>query len=434
MLTACGGSDSNDGKEKSPTTQTGVFIDSEVANIAYKTASKEAFTNSKGEFQYLDGESVTFSVGGIELPSVKAQSVITPLDITKASNINDTQTANIARFLQSLDSDPNTDGIQIAAKAHEKAKELQIENIDFAQTVSFESAVSQLIADSGSPIKALVSKAKAVEHVQDTLDKFSKEKNRFFEAKLVGKTFYNTYYEEDQGNKWIVQTIQFNENNQGTFTTGDAVTSYTYSVVNGLLRFAYNGKVDFTKIQTFNTSLDAYEICWLESINENIVCSGNSIDYLFSDEQKAKNYVDSKNSTPNSSDKFSINMVGKTATSVITKTGCKTKNSWSYSFTNSQITQTGSDIWDDQCQTGEPRTIKFNVSEFKEGEDYAFGCKNYPTCTEADFNRTLTYTDGGRSIVSTFTLSQVNGIVITYNSKATENDSTTVTNEVITIQ
>lgn len=557
LLSACGSSsddkDKNSDKEDQTTTLTGVFIDSEVANIAYKTATIDGFTTSKGEFQYLDGESVVFSVGDIELPSVKAQSVITPLDITKASDIDDTQTANIARFLQSLDSDLDTDGIQIDDKAHEKAKELIIENVDFNDTSGFESAVSQLIADSGSSIKELVSKSAAIKHVQDTLDSFSKAKNRFFESELVGKTYYNTYFDEDQGNKWVLQKIEFNENNQGTFTTGDSVTASTYSVINGLLKFAYNGRVDFAKIQTFNSSLDAYEICWLERIDENIVCSGNSIDYLFSDEQKAKSYINNKNqgttnnteftaemvlgktfynvySDRDSGDKwvvetivitdgnsytisqgnlsrtdtyaivdgtirldeegddasfikiqsfddtldayktcwlgsatesancsddgieylftdeqkainladskngFSINLVGKTASSVITKTGCDTTNSWDYSFTDTQITQTGNDIWDDECKTGKDRTININASSIQEGDDYAFSCKNYPVCTEDDFNKVLTYKDGGRSIVSTITLSQVDGIVITYNSVTTENNIATVTNEVITIQ
>lgn len=691
LLSACGSSsddkDKNSDKEDQTTTLTGVFIDSEVANIAYKTATIDGFTTSKGEFQYLDGESVVFSVGDIELPSVKAQSVITPLDITKASDIDDTQTANIARFLQSLDSDLDTDGIQIDAKAHEKAKELIIENVDFNDTSGFESAVSQLIADSGSSIKELVSKSAAIKHVQDTLDSFSKAKNRFFESELVGKTYYNTYFDEDQGNKWVLQKIEFNENNQGTFTTGDSVTASTYSVINGLLKFAYNGRVDFAKIQTFNSSLDAYEICWLERIDENIVCSGNSIDYLFSDEQKAKSYINNKNqgttnnteftaemvlgktfynvysdsdaggkwvvetivitdgnsytisqgnlsrtdtyaivdgtirldeegddasfikiqsfddtldayktcwlgsATENAdctnegieylfsdeqkaqsySDKLNgasgsdvtntfttenvvdqtyymvynekddggsdewktetisfdadsnytydekiedkeiesgnykiengyivldvgegvsefisiksydkdlsaysvcwnkdkldkcegslilffldstkadeyiksqkeplttlnINLVGKTASSVITKTGCDTTNSWDYSFTDTQITQTGNDIWDDECKTGKDRTININASSIQEGDDYAFSCKNYPVCTEDDFNKVLTYKDGGRSIVSTITLSQVDGIVITYNSVTTENNIATVTNEVITIQ
>lgn len=160
--------------------ETGIFIDSDVVNIAYKTATQRGVTTSKGEFKYMEGETIVFSVGDIQFPEVKTKSVITPLDLAKTSDINDTQAVNIARFLQSLDSDLNTDGIQIAAKAHEKAKELQIENVDFSETVEFESSISQLIADSGSPIKELVSKADAIQHMENTFTNFTKRKGLFF--------------------------------------------------------------------------------------------------------------------------------------------------------------------------------------------------------------------------------------------------------------
>lgn len=60
MLTACGGSSSSskDSSEDLNTTKTGVFVDSPVANIAYRTETHSGFTDSNGEFLFENGETV----------------------------------------------------------------------------------------------------------------------------------------------------------------------------------------------------------------------------------------------------------------------------------------------------------------------------------------------------------------------------------------
>lgn len=195
-LTACGGSSSDGSGSKSSTSSsvgsnlssdassstsssstpatdgslTGVFIDSAVANVTYKTApgGKSGTTSANGEYDYLEGDTVTFSIGALVFPTVAAKGVVTPMDMAN-SDAASPIAVNIAALLQSLDADGNPDnGIDIPAKAAETASE-----IDFDQPYSsFASlpAVVNLVANSGSTNTALVSEAKAKAHLEKSLN------------------------------------------------------------------------------------------------------------------------------------------------------------------------------------------------------------------------------------------------------------------------
>ena len=115
ILSACGGGGSSDSPPANPI-QTGVFLDSPVSGLHYETATQFGTTNVSGEFQYLAGESVTFSLGGIILGSSDGSGQVTPLDLVGATSIEDAKTrglynrlANLLVFLQSLDRDHNPD-------------------------------------------------------------------------------------------------------------------------------------------------------------------------------------------------------------------------------------------------------------------------------------------------------------------------------------
>ncbi|GAA0844173.1 hypothetical protein GCM10009113_15160 [Marinobacter szutsaonensis] len=122
-LSGCGGSGSSSTAVTEDTTtpentKTGIFTDSAVANIRYQTETQSDFTNALGEYEYVEGETVTFSIGGIELPPVTATGRITPADMTADTSSPD-QLTNILRLLQSLDEDGNPDnGITITADTH----------------------------------------------------------------------------------------------------------------------------------------------------------------------------------------------------------------------------------------------------------------------------------------------------------------------------
>jgi len=122
-LSGCGGGGSSSTTVTEDTTtpentKTGIFTDSAVANIRYQTATQNDVTSALGEYEYVEGETVTFSIGGIELPPVPATGRVTPADMTAEDSSAD-QLTNILRLLQSLDEDGNPDnGITITAETH----------------------------------------------------------------------------------------------------------------------------------------------------------------------------------------------------------------------------------------------------------------------------------------------------------------------------
>ncbi len=155
------------GGDSSEQSSTGVFLDSAVSGIKYKTETKNGETNAAGEFSFLPGENVTFSIGDVDLPATPAGTTITPLDIFNAQSINDTSVVNAARLLQTLDEDGDpANGISITAEAHTSATGL---TLDFSSS-TFDTDVTNLVANSGSVTTSLIDEATAVSHLQDTLD------------------------------------------------------------------------------------------------------------------------------------------------------------------------------------------------------------------------------------------------------------------------
>ena len=67
-----------------------------------------------GSYYYMDGESVTFSIGNITFPVSEARGLVTPFSIVGTSDVENAQVINIARLLQTLDANTDlSDGIQI---------------------------------------------------------------------------------------------------------------------------------------------------------------------------------------------------------------------------------------------------------------------------------------------------------------------------------
>lgn len=116
LAIACGGG-GDGGGDSGPLT--GVFQDSHVIGLSYVTPTRSGNTNEKGEFKYLAGEKVKFSVGDIVLGESEGAAEVTPVDLVEgAMTSGNTQVQNILVFLQSLDATADkTDGIDISAVA-----------------------------------------------------------------------------------------------------------------------------------------------------------------------------------------------------------------------------------------------------------------------------------------------------------------------------
>ncbi|MEP1097136.1 MAG: hypothetical protein ABJG78_18625 [Cyclobacteriaceae bacterium] len=111
---ACSKDDSEIQEEAQPLV--GVFLDSPVSGLEYTALTFSGTTDENGNFDYAEGETVTFSVGGIQIGSSTGRAEVSPIDISGIDNstINTVEVRNIATFLQSLDSDGNpSNGITI---------------------------------------------------------------------------------------------------------------------------------------------------------------------------------------------------------------------------------------------------------------------------------------------------------------------------------
>lgn len=176
-LSACGGGDSEDddftGAPDPVEESTGTLLDSPVSNIEYTTGtgSRSGTTNGDGEFIYVRGDRLFFSIGDLDFPSVPAADIITPLDMADTSNPRVDQVVNIIRLLQTLDQDGNPDnGIRISETASAVATQVDFDlpPEEFAES----SAVTNLIYNAGQDpvVSGLVPTEQAISHFEAQLE------------------------------------------------------------------------------------------------------------------------------------------------------------------------------------------------------------------------------------------------------------------------
>ncbi len=119
----------------------GYFVDSAVAGVDYKSASKSGTTDKEGKFKYFSGKDVAFSLGGVEIAKFQvpaetelgkagADKILSPADIFVEDGEQITDAVeNFARFVQTLDADGDpSNGINLE---HVKDAPAEINKIDF---------------------------------------------------------------------------------------------------------------------------------------------------------------------------------------------------------------------------------------------------------------------------------------------------------------
>lgn len=174
ILTACGGGGGSGGGGGGSTTPdpvlTGVLTDAVVSGVAYATETHSGFTNANGQYEYEAGETVTFSIGGIQLGTVAAGPVITPLTLAGATDVTDQQVTNIVRLLLTLDADGNPDnGIEISAATRMAASGISIDFDVPVADFSSDPVVAALIVAADTTSTALVDGTSAQNHLSETL-------------------------------------------------------------------------------------------------------------------------------------------------------------------------------------------------------------------------------------------------------------------------
>ena len=169
FLAACGGGGGGDASKSDaqPVVLTGVFLDAVVSGVNYQTATKSGVTNSDGEYNYVAGEQVTFSVGGVVLGTALAGPVVTPLLLVDgAADATDPRVVNIVRLLLSLDSDGIPDnGIDITPDMHTAAAAL---SLDF-DSATFDTDAQSLLETVIGAGTLLVDASVAQTHFNTTL-------------------------------------------------------------------------------------------------------------------------------------------------------------------------------------------------------------------------------------------------------------------------
>jgi len=151
---------------KADSALTGVLLDSPVEGVAFQTVTQSGITNVDGEFLYLDGEMVTFSVGGVELGTVPGAPVVTSVELTGSADPTAQATINQLVFLQSIDEDGNPlNGITISAASQVAAVG---QSLDFTlDSAAFTTAVTSVVAVI-APTNTVVSETTALDNFYQT--------------------------------------------------------------------------------------------------------------------------------------------------------------------------------------------------------------------------------------------------------------------------
>lgn len=165
-----GGSAPPAGSSPSATVVQGQFIDAAVAGLTYASGGQTGDTGGDGGFTCELGQTVTFSIGPITLPAVTCSAdglVVTPFTVFETNDPSDTSVQNLARLLQTLDSDGNPEnGISIHP-AVQTAASLP-PDLDFASP-SFDTDLSAFVSEVSTAgyttNTSLVSAADAMAHM-----------------------------------------------------------------------------------------------------------------------------------------------------------------------------------------------------------------------------------------------------------------------------
>ncbi len=169
-----GGGDTGGGGSTPGADSQGVFVDAPVAGLNYVTSSDiTGITDSEGRYNYRAGDTVTFSIGGLDLGTVVAQGVVTPKTVAQAltsENPANTEAVatNLLVLLQSLDADGDPDnGITFTADIRDavaqNASSIDLTADEHAFTASIGTFVAAVASEAQVPLTP-VTRDDAVAH------------------------------------------------------------------------------------------------------------------------------------------------------------------------------------------------------------------------------------------------------------------------------
>ncbi len=161
----------------------GYFSDGPVQGLNYKTPTQSGITDSQGKFEYLTGETVTFSIGEFVLGSAPGSEQMTPAHLVPVTGgdkrgpappgdpqrVTNRIVANLARFVQSLDKDGNVENGITIDPAAEKILSQFSKKINFDQSDAGFTADPHVVSLFKELKLTLRSPAQARNHLRRTL-------------------------------------------------------------------------------------------------------------------------------------------------------------------------------------------------------------------------------------------------------------------------
>ena len=264
-LSACGGGGGGGGEEAStgpaPNVLSGQFIDSAVNGLRYETPTRSGLTDQSGTFYYLEGEQVSFYVGGTKLGEATGADQITPFTLagiapvrtqtqiterlSAASSNSLDRALNIARLLQLLDQDGNANNGIDLGDAHAQLGTVTI-NL-YQKATGFESDSNLSEARNRVGTSHSVSLDAAAQHLYESLN-VNVEMQRIsrYVSTLNNNQSETVTYSYDSAGRLSAENIDTNGDGQP-----DAVKSYQYNA-QGLVASISNSRTGTTETLTYN--------------------------------------------------------------------------------------------------------------------------------------------------------------------------------------
>lgn len=268
-FTGCSSSSGN--SSSGTTTQTGTFLDAPVQGLKYITATQSGYTNDKGEFKYVAGETVEFKLGNISLGSKIGSALMTPYTLGDSNTTNPSaKTTNIAMLLQSLDGNRSNSNILDLSKL----KDYSFNDVNLSATTNDITTKLNNILITGNfvndfadgnttVINATIANSALKTFVKNNSIKFDK---KFTVGYLNGKTFYipTSWYQNQKGTYSIVKMVFTDSTLVMTGYDNDPadLTPKPYIITsNGQISFNANGTqalLTISSVDNNNISITAF--------------------------------------------------------------------------------------------------------------------------------------------------------------------------------
>lgn len=241
LLSACGGGGGGD-SSPSATVYTGTFIDSAVEGLHYSTPSRSGLTDANGEFEYLAGETISFSLGatmlGVTTGDGSSNFTVTPFSIYGiepvtneteiSSSLNNDEVGsferalNLAMLLQTFDTDGNPENGIDLGDAHTALSETTI-NL-FTKATEFLDHPSMRDAKRRADIEHDRDMLSSVEHLYSSLElQIESSQDANVESIIDRENIQSSNFEYNADGQVLVE--QTDTNGDGTF---NLVKQYQY--------------------------------------------------------------------------------------------------------------------------------------------------------------------------------------------------------------